>query len=174
VDKFKVVTALTFTSETQAYPECRAARRFCLLLHCKILKSMKKLLSTKYSDTSFTIAALLLRLGFGGLMVHHGYEKLVGFASRSHSFSDPLHIGSLPSLVLVIFAEFFCAIFIVIGLFTRLACIPLIITMAVATFISNHGQITGNGEEAMLFLAGYLAILFIGPGKVSLDKLSGK
>ncbi len=135
---------------------------------------MKKLLSTKYSDTSFNIAILLLRLGSGGLMIHHGYGKLAGFAAKSHTFSDPLHIGSMPSLVLVIFAEFFCAIFIVCGLFTRLACIPLIIAMAVAAFISHKGQITGDGEHAMLFLATYLVILFTGPGKISLDKVLGK
>jgi putative oxidoreductase len=135
---------------------------------------MKKLLSTKYTDTSFNIAVLLLRLGCGGLMIHHGYDKSAGFASRSHTFSDPLHIGSMPSLVLVIFAEFFCAIFIVCGLFTRFACIPLIIAMSVAVFISNNGQITGDGEHAMLFLIGYLVLLFTGPGKISLDKVLGK
>jgi putative oxidoreductase len=140
----------------------------------KILKSMKKLLSTKYSDTSFNIAILFLRLGCGGLMIHHGYDKLTGFASKSHSFSDPFHIGSMPSLVLVIFAEFFCAIFIVCGLFTRLACIPLIIVMAVAAFISNKGQITGDGEHAMLFLISYFVLLFTGPGKISLDKVLAK
>jgi putative oxidoreductase len=135
---------------------------------------MKKLLSTRYSDTSFNIAILLLRLGCGGLMIHHGYDKLTGFAAKSHTFSDPLLIGSMPSLVLVIFAEFFCAIFIVCGLFTRLASIPLIIAMAVAVFISNKGQITGDGEHAMLFLICYLVILLTGPGKVSLDKVLGK
>ena len=74
----------------------------------------------------------------------------------------------------VIFAEFFCGVFILLGLFTRLACIPLIISMSVALFYAHKGDFFGDGEKATLFLLGYLALLFTGPGKVSMDKLIGK
>jgi putative oxidoreductase len=135
---------------------------------------MKKLFSTKYSANAFALATFIMRLGFGGLIIHYGYGKLLHFAERSHSFSDPLHIGHTASLSLVIFAEFFCGILVLIGFLTRLACIPLIITMSVVVFYVNHGQVFGNKENAALYLAGFIAILFIGPGKISLDKLIGK
>ena len=135
---------------------------------------MKKFFSTKYSDTSFALATLVLRLTFGVLMLPYGYNKLVYFSSKSSTFSDPFHIGHTPSLALVVFAEFFCAVLVILGLLTRLACIPLIITMAVAVFYANHGKIFDGGQTAALFLGGFIAILLVGPGKISADRLIGK
>ena len=135
---------------------------------------MKRLLSIKYSDNGISFGALLLRLAIGALLIPHGYHKLVNFASLSSKFADPLHIGSALTLGLAIFAEFFCAIFILLGLFTRLACIPVIITMAFAVFYAHKGDFFNTGENATLFLLCSIALLFIGPGKVSADKFAGK
>ncbi len=135
---------------------------------------MKKIFSTKYSDRSVTFSLLLLRLAVGGLMIPHGLKKLMNFATKSSGFSDPFHIGGPASMSLVIFAELFCACFILIGLMTRLATIPLIIVMSVALFIIHDGQFFGDGEKAALFLTGYLVLLFAGPGKISMDRLIGK
>ncbi len=135
---------------------------------------MKKLFSTKFSDTSISLALLILRLSAGGLMIPHGYKKLVNFAANSRGFTDPFHIGGPASLSLTIFAEFFCATFIVLGLMTRLATVPLIIAMVVALIISHKGEIFGDGEHAALFLAGFMALLLAGPGKISMDRLIGK
>ena len=135
---------------------------------------MKKLLNIKYSDNGISFGALLLRLAIGALLMTHGYNKLVNFASLSSRFADPLHIGSALTLGLAIFAEFFCAIFVLLGLFTRLACIPIIITMAFAVFYAHKGDFFNTGEKATLFLLASTALLFIGPGKVSADKFVGK
>ncbi len=115
-----------------------------------------------------------MRLACGGLIIYRGYDKLIHFAEKSHTFTDPFHIGHAPSLSIVIFAEFFCGILVLIGFLTRLACIPLIINMSVVVFYTNHGQVFGSKENAALYLAGFIAILFIGPGKISMDKLIGK
>jgi putative oxidoreductase len=135
---------------------------------------MKRLFSIKYSDNAISFTLLILRLALGGLMIPHGYNKLMHFASKSSAFSDPFHIGSTASLSLTIFAEFFCAVFIVLGLFTRLACIPLIINMSIAVFFAHKGDFFDTGEKATLFLAGFIALLFTGPGKVSMDRFIGK
>ena len=86
-------------------------------------------------------------------MIPHGYQKLMNFASKSSGFPDPFHIGGPISMGLAIFAEFFCAILVLGGLMTRLACIPLIIAMSVAVFVAHDGQVFGEGEHAALFLA---------------------
>lgn len=135
---------------------------------------MKKLFSTRYTDTSVSIAIFLLRIALGAMMLPHGYKKLMNFAAKSGQFPDPFHIGGPASMALTIFAEFFCATFIILGLLTRLSSVPLIIAMAVALFYSHHGQIFGEGEHAALYLAGFIAILLTGPGKYSMDKLIGK
>ena len=135
---------------------------------------MKKLFSIKYTDNGIAFATFLLRLALRGLIIPHGYSKLITFASKCSSFADPFHIGHSTSMALVIFAEFFCGVFILLGLFTRLACIPLIITMAVALFYAHKGDFFGQGETATLYLMGYLALLFTGPGKISMDRFIAK
>ena len=130
---------------------------------------MKKLLGIKYTPLAFNLATLALRLGFGILMVpEHGYAKLVSFAERKDQFVNFLGLGSPVSLALAIFAEFFCSLLLVAGLFTRLAVIPLIVTMLVA-FSRHNWEFFGKYELVPAFLTGYFAILLLGPGKFSMD-----
>jgi putative oxidoreductase len=136
---------------------------------------MKRLLTTSYTDTSFNIAAFLLRIVFGSMIfINHGLPKIQRFSSMSSSFYDPFGIGHQASILLVIFAEVFCAIFIVIGLFTRLAAIPLVITFSVLIFMNQKGVPLSKIELPVLFLGAFLAILFIGSGRYSVDGAMGK
>ncbi len=135
---------------------------------------MGKLTSTSYTTGAFNAGLLILRLGMGGLMMKHGYQKLIHFAEYKGKFINFLGIGQTMSLSLAIFAEFFCALFVLIGVFTRLATIPVIVVMCVALFKAHNSDFLGEGEMATLYLAGYLAILFVGPGKISVDGLMGK
>ena len=135
---------------------------------------MKKLFSARYSAEAINAGMLILRLGLGILMMTHGYDKLVNFSKYQSGFYDFLGLGSTVSLSLVVFAEFFCSLFLILGMFTRLATIPLIITMCVIIFIVNKGLIIEQAELPTLFLAGYLTLLICGPGKVSVDGMIGK
>lgn len=135
---------------------------------------MKKLLSTKYSAGAFNAAILVLRLGTGLLMMNHGYDKLIHFGSMHSKFMNFMGIGTSLSLALLIFAEFFCSIFLVLGLFTRLATIPLIVAMSVALFKAHNAEIFGKGELPALYLTVYIVLLLIGPGKISVDGMVGK
>lgn len=133
---------------------------------------MKKLMSIGYSDSAFNIALFLLRVGGGLLMLMaHGYVKFDKFNSISPKFVNFLGMGSQVSLSLSIFAELFCAIFVILGLFTRLACIPLVINMCVAVAVGHNYEFLGAGEKASLFLLIFLTIMFVGPGKISVDGL---
>jgi putative oxidoreductase len=135
---------------------------------------MKKLLSTKYSTGAFSAAMLILRLGVGILMMNHGYQKLIHFSEYQAKFMNFLGMGSTMSLALVVFAEFFCSLFLILGLFTRLSAIPLVIATCVMVFKSHNGDVFGDGETAALYLTAYLVLLFVGPGRVSVDSMIGK
>ena len=135
---------------------------------------MKKLLSTKYSAGAFSTAVFILRITVGALMLHHGYNKLVHFADMQPKFMNFLGLGNTVSLSMVIFAEFFCSVFLILGLFTRLACIPLIIAMGVALWKAHHFEVFGDGEIPALYLGAYITLLLVGPGKASLDSMMGK
>lgn len=120
------------------------------------------------------LGLLVLRFYFGGMMlVAHGWPKVMSFSEKSASFPDPLGLGSEASMVLAIVAEVICAGLIVVGLFTRFAAIPLIITMAVAAFIIHANDPFFKQEFPMTYLAGYVAIFLAGSGNYSLQKMLG-
>jgi putative oxidoreductase len=137
---------------------------------------MRKLLSTKYSAGAFNTAMLVLRIAVGVFMMHYGYEKLIKFGVMKNDFMNFMGIGQTMSLALTVFAEFFCSLFLIIGLFTRLATIPLIITMVVAIVKVHNGKVftDDHAQMAALFLTGYIVLLLTGPGKVSVDGMMGK
>lgn len=138
---------------------------------------LRNFLSTKsISSTSGSFAMLLIRVVFGGLMLLHGMPKILNFSAISANF-DPIGLGGTLSLSLVIFAEVFCSIAIMLGFLTRLASLPLIINMSVAVFAVHAGQplVAMNGpsmEVPLIYLTIFVAILFAGPGKFSVDKFS--
>ena len=104
----------------------------------------------------------------------HGWGKLSGYAEMSEKFPDPIGLGSQVSLTLAVFAEFFCSILVMAGFLTRLACVPLISTMAVAGFIFHSDDPFAKKEMAFLYLAAWVVILLLGPGKISVDGVIGK
>jgi putative oxidoreductase len=135
---------------------------------------MKKLLSVAYRDWAFNCAMLVLRAASGALIIPYGYDKLIHFAEKKNVFMNFMGMGSTLSLALVIFAEFFCGMFIVLGLFTRLAVIPLVIAMGVVVFKANHADFFGKAASGVMFLSSFTAILLCGPGKISADGLINK
>lgn len=107
-------------------------------------------------------------------MLTHGYPKLQRLLSGEFQFADPFGLGPGVSLGLAVFAEFFCSILLILGLGTRLATIPLIVTMSVAAFIAHGADPFARKEMALLYLVSYIVLLFSGPGKISVDQLLGK
>ncbi|MBC8054915.1 MAG: DoxX family protein [Sphingobacteriaceae bacterium] len=128
-----------------------------------------KLLS--YQSLNTDLAALLLRLIFGGVMAHHGYSKFIAYDTILPMFGDIIGIGSKLSFNLVIFAELFCALFVVIGFLTRLSVIPILITMIVAFFIAHGKDPFQMKEVAFLFMTLSVVIFILGSGRFSIDKL---
>jgi len=135
------------------------------------IDNMRKLLFSSHNRKSIDWAALFLRLGFGLLMIpQHGWMKLKNFDVLKTEFMDFMGLGSATTLCLVIFAELFCSILLVLGLFTRLASIPLIIT-TIVIMNTHHWELVGKPELGTAYFIAYVTILFLGPGKYSLDGL---
>lgn len=124
-----------------------------------------------YQSLNTNLAALLLRLIFGGLFVYHGYTKLIAYDQILPMFTDIIGIGAKLSFNLVIFAELFCGLFVVIGFLTRLTVIPIFITMVVAYFIAHSKDPFQVKELAFAFLLLAVVVFVLGSGKYSVDKL---
>lgn len=136
---------------------------------------MQPLLSTKSFPGMLELSLFALRVGFGLLMLTHGWPKLEMLMEGGPvRFGDPIGIGKMPSLILVVLAEFFCAVLVVLGLFTRLATVPMIITMVVAVFVAHGGDPIGKKEMGLLYLLAFIVIFAHGSGRYSLDRLLGR
>ncbi len=135
---------------------------------------MAKIFQTRLNQNAVHFSLLLLRLSAGGFMLSHGYSKLLKLLAGDLQFADPIGLGAGLSLGLAVFAEFLCSILIVLGLGTRLATIPLIVTMAVAAFIAHGADPFGRKELALFYLISYVILLLVGSGKFSIDRFIGR
>ena len=104
-------------------------------------------------------------------MLTHGSSKLLKLLEGNLEFADPIGLGPEISLILVVFSEILCAIFLLFGLFTRWVSIPLIITMIVAVFIVHATHDFGKQEMGLMYLGYYIILALLGPGKLSIDYL---
>ena len=132
----------------------------------------KRLLGPKSNEFVENIWLLILRVGGGAFMLTHGIPKLQTlFGGGEIAFADPFGIGATFSLILTVFAEVCCSVLLILGITTRLASIPLIITMSVAAFIIHGDDPFSNKEMGLLYLLIYLTILVYGGGKFALGRL---
>jgi putative oxidoreductase len=140
-------------------------------------------------DLLSSIGLLILRLGIGGYMVTHGWGKVQMLrAGQAEMMQDPIGIGNVPTLVLLIFAEFVCALLVMIGLATRFAAAPIVIAMAVAAFVAHAddpwtmqtaaerffaGEMAfpAAKQGALMFLIPFLALVFTSAGRFSIDAI---
>lgn len=133
---------------------------------------MNKIFSTAYNRSLADLWLLLLRLGVGGFMLTHGFPKLQKLLEGGEiQFMDFMGLGTTASLALVVFAEAFCSVLLILGLSTRLASLVLVITMGVAAFMAHGADPFAKKEMALLYLLIYLTLLVFGPGKYALDSL---
>ncbi|NRR90992.1 DoxX family protein [Winogradskyella undariae] len=127
----------------------------------------------KTLNSNLTDAGLLILRVFLGLAMcfGHGIGKWSSlFSGEEIKFADPFGVGMLPSLVLAVFAEVICSLLLALGLLTRWALIPLIVTMFVAIFLVHLSDGFGVMEKALLYGIGYLTLFLAGPGKYSVDR----
>jgi putative oxidoreductase len=117
-----------------------------------------------------SLALLLLRFGFAGMMLaEHGLRNVARIRDVS-SFPDPLGFGSAVSWMMAVFAQFFCAVLLVLGIGTRLAAIPLVIAMLIKLAVVQSSEPWALKEATAAYLVAFLTILVAGGGGFSLDR----
>lgn len=132
---------------------------------------LRGVFSVRMNEGLLSLWLLFFRIGISAMMLTHGLPKLTRLLpGQEISFPDPLGIGVFLALLLAVFAEVICSLLIILGLGTRLAAIPLAITMAVAAFMVHAGDPFVRKELAFMYLLAYLTLLIAGPGKYSVDR----
>ena len=115
------------------------------------------------------IGLLILRVGTSFLMIPHGWSKLLELRHEPVDFYNFLGMGPDISLLLIVIAEFFCSILLILGIGTRAILIPLIISMIVVVLMVHGTDPLSDKEHGLLFLVPYIVLFITGPGKYSLD-----
>ena len=137
---------------------------------------MKKLLNfflfgKSTGEGMASLGLLILRVAAGVLMMTHGWSKIQNFEGMVESGFDPVGMGATLSVVMLIGAEFIAALFIVLGLLTRLSAVPLIVAMSVAAFVAHASDPLQVKELSLIYLTIFATLLITGAGKYSLDSL---
>jgi len=136
---------------------------------------MRNFNSSKVSDGILSGWILIIRLFVGISMLTHGLPKLEKLVANDNiEFMNFLGLGSAISLVLVVFAEFLCSVFIILGFLTRFSAIPLMITMLTAFFVVHGSDPYATKELSLVYFFFYLTIFIFGSGTFSLDWLFSK
>ncbi|HLK37496.1 MAG TPA: DoxX family protein [Polyangiaceae bacterium] len=120
------------------------------------------------------LAPLLGRLAVGLLFVSTGWGKVHDIPKVTTFFE---HLGiPAPGLnaVVVGYSELICGSLLVVGLASRLATVPLAVSMVVAILTAKRSELHGLfdlvGFDEFTYLCVLIMIAIIGPGAVSLDQ----
>jgi len=126
----------------------------------------------KYRNTGL----LLLRLGIGIMFIIHGFPKLAGGIDGWTKLGGSMKVVGIDFLpvfwgFMAAVSETFGGFLLIVGLFFRPALILLIITMIIAALVHfAKGDGLGGASHAIELGIVFFGLLFIGPGKYSVDK----
>lgn len=126
----------------------------------------------RYTDTGL----LLMRIGLGAMMVVHGYPKIMGGPEKWEKLGKAMeHLGVHSYFTAWGFAasvtESVGGLLVILGLFFRPVSLLMMFTMFVAAFDHfKSGDSLGDASHAIELFFTFLGLLFVGPGKYSVDK----
>lgn len=117
-----------------------------------------------------SLLILVLRVVFGVLFFIHGLDKMLNFNTLVNDYPSVLGFGSYMTLMVSIFCEFCCSLFLMAGLLQRLLTVPMIVAMGVA-FFDIHDAMMPEGELALIYFIVFIVLFLVGPGRYSVDFL---
>ncbi|SFT50192.1 putative oxidoreductase [Pseudomonas marincola] len=114
-------------------------------------------------------ALLWLRASASILLLQvHGLPKLLHFSQQAEVIEDPFGLGGALTVSLAIFAEVLCPLLIVLGLFTRLACLPVVFLLVVSVFLVHPQWSFEQAQFAWLLLIIFSTLAITGGGSLAL------
>lgn len=137
-------------------------------------------MSSPIRSISADLGMLIIRVIIGVVFIYHGAQKLFGVFDGVGMEAFAGHLASMEKFTvpmptvsawLAALAEFGGGLFILFGLVTRIAVIPVIFTMIVAVAVHWPEFSAGKGgfEYPLTLLLVMVGIGLVGPGRISLD-----
>ncbi|MBQ6880597.1 MAG: DoxX family protein [Bacteroidales bacterium] len=123
-----------------------------------------------FRGKGISLLILFMRVIFGVLFFTHGLDKMMNFNELVQNYPSIIGLGSYMTLMVTIFCEFCCSLFLISGLLVRIMTIPMIIAMGVA-FFDVHDAMMPEGELALIYFIMFIVLFVTGPGRFSIDYL---
>ncbi|SEQ75503.1 DoxX family protein [Pedobacter rhizosphaerae] len=126
----------------------------------------------KYRNTGL----LLLRLGLGVMFIIHGFPKLAGGPAGWTGLGGSMKVIGIDFQpvfwgFMAAATETFGGFLLIVGLFYRPACMLLVFTMIIAALVHfGKGDGLQGASHAIELGIVFFSLIFIGPGKYSVDK----
>lgn len=142
---------------------------------------VKNLLLYSTAHTYSNLSRLFLRLFTGIMFMQFGIRQWIHFDDTiSNNMVSIMGMSETLTLAVLIVIEIVCSSLIILGLFSRLAVLPPMVTMIIAEnfiltrIVSVPPMMlfsTQPGYVPILFIGIFIYMLLAGPGKISLDYL---
>ena len=118
---------------------------------------------------------LLVRLCLAAIFIPSGWGKLHDLAKVTDFFSELGIPWPHLNAVVVAVSEFACGVALLVGAVSRLAAIPLIVSMTIAILTARRADIHGVADlfalDELIYLALAVVVLVLGAGAISADGL---
>ena len=133
-------------------------------------KWLTKLLNPDISLISFDRGMLAFRVLVSLSMINtHGIKKLLYFEETVANIPDPFGLGGALSTYIALLANIICPVLIIAGLFTRFAALQILSVTIMGFLVVHFNDPWAVKDVPLMYSLAYLLILYLGPGRLSLD-----
>ncbi|MEE4158569.1 DoxX family protein [Pseudomonas viridiflava] len=114
---------------------------------------------------------LFMRVSVSLLLLQvHGLPKLMHWRVEVQRIEDPFGLGGTLTLGLAVFAEVICPVLLILGVWARLACLPILAVLAVAVLFVHPEWSLEQGQFAWLLMILFAGLAITGPGPLVIGK----
>lgn len=118
------------------------------------------------------LALLAFRVAVSAqLIVVHGLKKLGIGVTQAENVPNPLHLPQAINQIFATSANVIFPLFIIFGVLTRLATLPILAVTLTGYFIVHGSDPLPERDVPFMYSIVFLLILILGPGKYSIDNI---
>lgn len=120
---------------------------------------------SSFAGISVPLGLLFLRVSAALLLLQiHGLPKLLNWSTELQRIEDPFGLGPTLTLAMAVFAEVLCPILLILGIFARLACLPVLAVLGVALLMVHPEWTLEEAQFAWLYTVLFAGLAITGPG----------
>jgi len=133
-------------------------------------KTIQIITNPRPSNSLYHIVLLGFRVLLSVEMIYaHGLKKLGIGVAEAEQVPNPLHFPEAINNALAVSANILFPILVILGIFTRLAVLPILALTLTGYFVLHFHDAPLVKDTPFMYSLSYLVILFLGAGRYSLD-----